>query len=322
MRGMRILIAALCLGVLLTGCGGRMRESHTPLGRSALAVAKPVPIEAPTGCGTSQAAGTTEASLKFDRLDRTYRLTVPPQADGSTPLPLVLNFHGLGSNARQEALYTGIDAAADAHGFIAVTPDGTGEPRRWNLTRNGAVDDAGFVRALIDAVSSELCVDSQRVYAMGISDGAFFSSTLACDLNDRLAAVAVVAGEPFVAARCAGKQAMPYLAFHGTADGLVPFEGGIGTRFAIPLRGVRDNMKDWAKFDGCAPDLQTQRIALDVVIESYGGCRDGSEVTLYVIENGGHVWPGAREVRPLGRTTQSIDATELILRFFEGHAKR
>jgi polyhydroxybutyrate depolymerase len=182
---------------------------------------------------------------------------VPQQADGSTPLPLVLNFHGLGSNARQEALYTGIDAAADAHGFIAVTPDGTGEPRHWNLVRGGAVDDAGFVRALIDAVSAELCVDPQRVYTMGISDGAFFSSTLACDLNDRLAAVAVVAGEPFVAARCAGKQALPYLAFHGTADGLVPFEGGVGTRFAIPLRGARDNMKDWAKFNGCAPELQT-----------------------------------------------------------------
>ena len=121
---------------------------------------------------------------------------------------------------------------------------------------------------------------------MGISDGAFFSSTLACDLNDRLAAVATVAGEPYIGLRCAGKAPMPFLAFHGTDDSLVPFEGGIGTRFNIPLRSARDNMKDWGKLNGCLPQLKSQRIATDVVVESYDGCRNSADVQLYV-EGGG-----------------------------------
>src|SRR5690349_21793342 len=111
MNGMRILIAALCLSVLLAGCGGRLRERRAPDNAPAPSLAKRALLEAPTGCGTAQEAGTTDETLKFSGLDRTYRLTVPSQADGSTPLPLVLNFHGLGSNARQEAQYTDIDAA-------------------------------------------------------------------------------------------------------------------------------------------------------------------------------------------------------------------
>ena len=254
--------------------------------------------------------------MQFGGLDRTYRLAVPKVYDGSTPLPLVLNFHGLGGNARLEERYTRIVEYADKYGFIAATPDGTGEPRHWTLAASGAVDDDGFVRALIGKLSQDLCIDSQRLYAMGISDGAFFSSTLACDLNDVLAAVAVVAGEPFVAPRCAGKAPMPFLAFHGAADSLVPFEGGIGTRFNIPLRGARDNMKDWARNNGCAPELRSQRIAPDILLESYESCRNGAGVQLYVIEDGGHTWPGAVEVRPNGRTTQSVDATDLMLQFF------
>jgi polyhydroxybutyrate depolymerase len=320
MTNMKLLVLAVCLAVLLTACGGRLNDHRNATADHA-SVAKRALLSASTGCGVARAAGTTEATLKFGGLDRTYRLTVPRQVDGTTPLPLVLNFHGLGGNALQIERYTRIVEYADRYGFIAATVDGTGEPRQWTLVRNGAVDDAGFVRELIDVLSGELCIDPQRIYAMGISDGAFFTSTLACDLNDRLAAVAVVAGEPFVAPRCAGKAPMPVLAFHGTGDTIVPFEGGFGSLNGVRFRGARDNVKDWSRYNGCAPELQSQRIAPDVLLESYEGCRSGADVQLYVIEDGGHTWPGASEVRPNGSTTQSIDATELMLQFFLAHPK-
>ena len=109
---------------------------------------------------------------------------------------------------------------------------------------------------------------------------------------------------------------MPVVAFHGTDDELVPFEGGPGGRLGLPVTGVRGNMRDWAEHNGCNLTLQTERIAEDVVLESYGGCADGAGVHLYVIEGGGHTWPGAsRDIALLGETTQSISATEIAWRF-------
>src|SRR6476619_3485668 len=102
---MRFLLAALCLGILLAGCGGRLRDHRTGTPEQP-SVAKRAPMAASTGCGASQPAGSSEPALNFGGLDRTYRLAVPKSYDGSTPLPLVLNFHGLGSNARQEERYT------------------------------------------------------------------------------------------------------------------------------------------------------------------------------------------------------------------------
>ena len=122
-----------CLVLLLAGCGGRLRGRNVKAVE--LPLAKRVAVEAPAGCGLPHASGVTEASLQFGGLERTYRLAVPKKYDPFQPMPLVLNFHGLGGNARQEQRYTGIVAAADSHGFIAVTADGTGEPRHWTLAR-------------------------------------------------------------------------------------------------------------------------------------------------------------------------------------------
>src|SRR5438477_10252191 len=142
---MRAVLVAVCLALLLAGCGGRLRESHARPPEAPMA--KRLPVAASTGCGASHDTGVTERMIRFGGLDRSYRLAVPTSYDGSTPVPLVLNFHGLGSNARQEERYTRIVEYAEKYGFIAVSVDGTGELRRWTLAVNGAVDDAGFVRA-------------------------------------------------------------------------------------------------------------------------------------------------------------------------------
>jgi polyhydroxybutyrate depolymerase len=349
---MRLLIAGLLvLSLLLTGC--RLRNRHdndatatptpgatttaTPSAAATLspapdstdAASAPTDTPAPVGGNTSEcgehAAGESDGTIVTDDgRTRTYRLYVPGSYDGATPMPLVLNFHGYGSNAREQEAYSAMPAAAEANGFITVAPDGTGSPQEWWLVGSilpGYVDDFAFTRQLVTKLESELCIDPARVYATGISNGAAFASLAACQLNDVLAAVAPVAAEPYSDYYCPGKSPVPIIAFHGTDDQLVPFEGGSSLR-GLPVKPARENMQGWAAFNGCDPTLQSNRVASDVVREWYGDCTNGADTELYVIEGGGHTWPGAHDVFVLGDTTHSIDATSLLWEFFAAHPKR
>ena len=207
-----------------------------------------------------------------------------------------------------------------------MTPDGSGDPQRWYLTGErvpGYVDDYAFTRRMLDDLASAYCVDPARVYAAGISNGGFFSSVAACELQDRIAAIATVAGEGFPDDACRGKRPVPVLVFHGTADATVPFEPPPGRqRLGIPVRPTRDSVAAWARFNGCNATANEQRLAADIVFVSYAGCQSKADVQLYIVEGGGHSWPGAPAVEILGHTTQSIIATELMWRFFEAHPKR
>jgi polyhydroxybutyrate depolymerase len=255
---------------------------------------------------------------------RTYRLYVPASYSASKPAAVVLNFHGFGSSAAEQEAYSRMTAMADRAGFITVAPDGTGSPRRWyiyGMFEPGFVDDFAFVDDLLDHLSTTLCIDERRVYATGISNGGGMSSLLGCRLNDRIAAIAPVAGSPFPGAICRGKQPVPAIIFHGTEDSLVPFEGGVGGRLGLALQSVRQNAADWAAHNGCAPAPSVERVAPDVLRESFSGCKRRADVVLYVVEGGGHTWPGAVSVPLLGRTTQSIDATSLIWEFFASHPR-
>jgi polyhydroxybutyrate depolymerase len=112
------------------------------------------------------------------------------------------------------------------------------------------------------------------------------------------------------------------LVFHGTADATVPFEPPPGrTRLGVTVRSTRDSVASWARFNGCNAAANEQRLASDIVFVTYDGCRDKADVHLYIVEGGGHSWPGAPAVEILGRTTQSINATELMWRFFAEHSK-
>jgi polyhydroxybutyrate depolymerase len=175
---------------------------------------------------------------------------------------------------------------------------------------------------MLDDLASAYCVDPARVFAAGISNGGFFSSLAGCELQDRIAAIATVAGEAFPESACAGKQPVPVLVFHGTADATVPFEPPPGRlRLGITVRSTRESVAEWARFNGCGAAIE-QRTAPDIVFVRYPACRDGSDVQLYIVEGGGHSWPGAPAVEILGHTTQSINATELMWRFFAEHTRR
>jgi polyhydroxybutyrate depolymerase len=316
-----VLVAVAAL--LLAGCEAARERREAR--QSSDAAALQSSGDSSSGCGLPAERGSRLRSIESGGVERSLRLYVPERYDPNSPAPLVLNFHGFGSNALEQERYSAFPELADREGFIVATPDGTNTPRRWyiyGVREDGYVDDFAFVDDLIDSLGAELCIDPARVYATGISNGGGMSAQLGCKLNGRIAAIAPVAGSPYSERECRDEGPMPVIAFHGTDDELVPFEGGPGGRLGLSLNSVRDNMKGWAGHNRCDMTIQTKRIAADVVLESYGNCDAGADVHLYVIEGGGHTWPGSdRNISTLGHTTQSISATELAWQFFVAHAR-
>ncbi len=264
----------------------------------------------------SHAAGDSNETLQSGGLKRTYILHVPPQYDGTRETPLVLNLHGFGSNARQQASYSGFPAKGDREGFIVVTPNGTGAPQHWNYPGLSGTDDITFMRELLDRLESDLCIDAKRVFVSGMSNGAAMSSFVACAMPDRITAIAPVAASVFPRT-CAGVRAIPVISFRGTDDFCVPFEGGTsqcGQQF--PVVAAKDAMKSWAEHDGCNPTPAEQQFSASVNTIAYSECTDDTAVVLFIIEGGGHTWPGAIDVPRLGATTHEVSATDQIWEFF------
>jgi polyhydroxybutyrate depolymerase len=265
-------------------------------------------------------AGDTDGSVTSGGLQRTYILHVPPSYDGTRALPLVLNFHGFGSNAREQAIYSGFPAIADEAGFITVAGNGTGDPQQWTYPGLGDVDEARFVADLLDKLEAELCIDASRVYLVGMSNGAAISTSIACALPDRIAAIAEV-GATASPRTCAAGVSIPLITFRGTEDLCVPYEGGTSQcGMRLPVVAAEEAARQWARQDGCNPAPAYQRVAEDVIVTAYSECTGFAAVLLYTIEGGGHTWPGSLDIARLGRTTQTINATDIIWQFFQAHS--
>ena len=187
-----------------------------------------------------------------------------------------------------------------------------------------------FIRVLLDTLGRRLGVDPHRIYATGISNGAMFAYRLACDLPGVFAAIAPVAGAmpAALAPACSHGPAVALAAFQGTADPLVPYDGGgVAARRGQVLSAAR-SVAMWAATAGCAPEPSVtmtpdrSRDGMRVRLTSYAGCAEGRDVDLYTIEGGGHTWPGGpASGRRVGRVTRDIDATATIWSFFARHPK-
>ena len=287
--------------------------------------ATPTPSAADCSPGRPHEAGRLDATLMSGGLEREYILYVPASYDGSEAVPLVLNLHGLGSDARSQAAYSGMPAKAEEEGFIAVMPQGTGDEAHWNITAvkpRGEPDDVAFIGDLLDALESQLCIDTARVFATGISNGAAMSVRLACSLSDRVVAIAPVAGVYFPLS-CSATRPVPVIAFHGTEDEVLPFEGGAVATSGLPTASVEESVADWAAHNGCDSSPEEQQVTEHVQRQRYSGCEEEATVELYIVEGGGHTWPGSEvDVPPLGATTHEISATDLMWDFFEVHPLR
>ncbi|NKI42166.1 alpha/beta hydrolase family esterase [Streptomyces physcomitrii] len=315
----------LATPVLATGMLGLLAWQAAP--------ASSDPASGDRSCVRSVPAGDTTVDVPFE--GRAYGVAVHVPDSGGEQRPLVVNLHGSQSKGTWQLDYTGMRAASDAHGFLLAAPDGVipaGDGYAWNVpgvTEGAPRDDIRFLDQAVDTLSGALCADPARIYFTGYSGGGRMASALACERSEKIAAVAPVAGlragRPDPAddsrpdpASCAPARAVPVIAFHGEQDGSNPyFGGGTGTwRYSVPAAQER-----WAELNGCTGEPATEQLTAHVRrVSATEGCRDGAEVLLHDIADGGHTWPGAPQDKPEnGHTNREIDADELMWSFFEKH---
>lgn len=328
-RRWAMLFAGFLIVGTLAGCGIQQADAMPP-------------GQGSEGFGTraGRLPGNSRGSITVAGQERTYSLHLPPTITSAGSVPLVLAFHGAGGQGPSMAGLTGFNALADQRGFIVAYPDGI--DRHWNDGRPSnrpgpgtQYDDVAFVRALIDHLATTLPIDRARVYATGMSNGAIFSQRLACDLADQIAAIGAVAGSlaEALAPACAPGRPVPVLMIMGEADPFVPWAGGpvLGLGYG-PVLSVADTIAHWVAQNNCGatpgitqePD-RAPNDGTTVRRESYTNCRDGADVTLHAIVNGGHAWPGGARYLPestIGKTSRDIDATTLSWDFFAAHPHR
>lgn len=267
--------------------------------------------------------------------DRSYRIYLPREYAPQRPTPVVLVFHGSGSDAESVSQFSGMNSQADKGGFIAVYPNGTrfrSTPHAWNsggFNRHEAAecpDDVEFVRRLLDDLATTVNVDCKRVYATGHSSGAMMCYRLAVELPDRIAAIAPVGGTMAVDV-AASQLPVSVIHFHGTLDTFVPWCGSSrGASRSLLFKSVERTVGIWAKVNGCPAEPLLVNMpnkaadGLTVERRSFGAGKGGAEVVLYAVVGGGHTWPGAASSgNGFGKSTLDISANDLMWEFFQKH---
>jgi polyhydroxybutyrate depolymerase len=276
----------------------------------------------PSSCsGKTATSSDTSWTIMSGGMSRTVEVHIPKSYDPTKPTALVINFHGYTSNGMQQELITGMSTKADAENFVVLYPEGTGSPTSFNAgsccgtAASGNVDDIGFTRDIITTAGDKLCLDGKRVFVTGFSNGGFMSHRIACELADRVAAVAPVSGVLGIAAAdCAPARPISVIDFHGQSDTTVPYTGDAS--YGWP--SATDTFAGWAMRDGCTdgtpPVTYTKG---DVSCATYSQCTGGTQVELCTVSDGGHAWPGSSV--PLPGTTQNINATDAMWTFFTMH---
>jgi len=264
---------------------------------------------------------------------RCYLLYLPEGLDLTRPSMLVVSLHGFSSRPEGQEYFARWQAIADREGFLLVYPQGTRFPLRWNASAEpgpGVADDVQFIRDLLQDLDRMFAIDPARIYINGMSNGGAMTHRLACEMADVFAAAGVVAG-PIVdlPGGCTPARPMPIVGFHGTADPVVSYGGGTLSSGAarrmfhreegLRMYSAQEWAAGWGERNGCQALEEAAGPGPDIRTDAYSGCRDGGDVVLYTIEGGGHTWPGGPNFPFLGRTTQSVNASEVMLEFFLEH---
>jgi len=287
-------------------------------------------------------AGSYNRAVTVDGVESNYRLYVPAGVEpgDEEALPLVISLHGGGSDPVEHDLFTGFRRLADDETFVLVTP--AGFATTWNAgsccgpAETQQVDHVAVIGGLLDDVEQLVALDTTRVYVTGHSNGGMMAYRLACELSDRIAAIAPNAAtmmdrdldaDPVETVySCQPTRPVPVFHVHGLADTCVPFEGGESTG---PEGGTRPPVSDsidfWVSNNRCLiPPLLSSYNNGDARCETYTGCQDTATVTLCTIENGGHTWPGSG-INPSadtcgGDAADDLEATQQIWDFFSGQS--
>ena len=263
-------------------------------------------------CSITISQETLKESIVHDDLVRDYIVHIPSSYDNKVPIPLVLCFHGYGGTASGIS-YTNFNDVSDTANFIVVYPQGTLLKRKshWNVggwTLDSKIDDVGFISSLIDSLSERYNINQSRIYSTGMSNGGYMSFLLACQLSDRIAAIASVTGSmtPQTYNLCNPQRPIPVLQIHGTNDQKVPYKGN--RKWSLSINKV---LEYWINHNNCDitplemsfPDINNSDESNVHRLSWLNG--DNSVITDHIIVNGGgHDWFGVWGNMDINSTTE------------------
>ena len=253
---------------------------------------------------------------------------VPASYDGSTPTPLVILLHGYMNNSAEVEAWMQFAGLVDEFEFLYLYPTGTsdflGNPF-WNATDaccdlfGSGVDDAGYLRDVITEVQASYNVDPNSIHFAGHSNGGFMSYRMACDFADIVASIMSLSGATYLdPADCTPVLPVHALEIHGTADTVIPYNGG-----CVPLGGCHpgavQTTETWAAYDGCSPVGDPQPVPLDIdatipgdetqVVQYANGCAPGGSAELWTVNGGPH------------SPTFSADYKTLVIEWLLAHSR-
>lgn len=273
-------------------------------------------------------------AMTVDGRKRTYLMHQPLKTTSRERFPLVIVLHGGGATAKRALAISDMCRKADKERFVVVAPNGTGILGlpffTWNageccsFAKRHRVDDVGFVSALIDKLDADGQIDPHRVYVTGESNGGMMAYRLACDLSEKITAIAPVS------ACMDGKESIPnnpvsVMAFNGTADRTIRYDGGMGiaymSRIKVFAKPAAYATSFWVDKNHCRQPAEIKQKG-NIIIAQYKDGLEGSEVVLCTIKNGFHSWPGGgRNWLWARKPTREIVATDEMWNFFSRHSK-
>jgi polyhydroxybutyrate depolymerase len=345
--GRRTVGGALSMVLALAVLAGMAISSAGPAAASTAAPAHPV---------LASVSGSYVFALKFDGMERDYRLHVPPAAASGKPLPLVLNLHGATQNAQLEEITSDMDPNADMNGYLVAYPNGTRISKvltpdpvaknaqyGWNagmccgLPVTKHINDVGFLLKVISDIAAKTPVDLRRVYMTGISNGGMMAYAMAAEASGHVAAISSISGQVEIPV-IHPTRVVPTMEFHSVNDPIALFDG-TPSKNPLDRLSVMQGINQWVKADGCdkKPTTGTTIVGAAGSISAgetatpitYTHCRSGAEVALWRFTGSGHVWPGSTLntgpkkgwiLAGVGRGIVLVNADETMWQFFEKYS--
>ena len=254
---------------------------------------------------------------------RRYSIYVPPFGGDVNPHPLLLSLHGGGGTAMIQASTTQLNRLANDRKFHVAYLEGTGAIQTFNagsccgFAQTHDVDDVAYVQAVLDDIEANDAVDTTKVFATGFSNGAMMSHRLACEMADRIAAIAPISGgsgqfdnvlnQYYL---CNPARPVPVLQIHATNDRNYPFAGGPGDGISdTNFYPIDSTIADWIARNNVTSQASVENVTPTTTCFHYSVAADSDKpsapVTLCkldppdvydavnkIVFGGGHSWPG------------------------------
>ena len=299
----KYVLVFLSLSLLVVACQYLQVDRATPE-----VTTLPPKASTPTPIGP----GDHQIKIQSAGMQREFLLHIPDGFQQGELYPLVIALHGRGASAAEMAEYTGLSIKADLEGFMVIYPQAVWENRTWMVVSGaGSLEDLTFIWDAIRYAIETLGADPGRVYVTGFSNGAGMAHRVGCALAEKIAGIATVSGSYPVHENCSPSVPLSIIAFHGTNDYFVPYEGD-GIQPSIP-----EWAGAWAERNGCQREAVVIFDQDSVLGESWVECEDQVAVILYTVDGGGHQWLGSPTYQGVGGGVRRINATDMIWFFFE-----